>query len=75
VAPVVLEEFRVFVALQGLAYHLDGEHLRVEERLGGSACSQAPEVFDSVVYEAEDGDDESAKIREMTSPTALVLLG
>ncbi len=67
VAPEVLKEFRVFVKPQKLADNLDGEYFRVAERGGGSAPSQAPEFLESVVYEAEDGNDEGAKIHEKTS--------
>jgi len=70
VAPEVLEEFRVFVEPQELTDDLDGEHFRVGERWGGSACSEAPEVHESVVYEAEDGYYEGAKIQEKTSATS-----
>ena len=70
VASEVLEEFRIFVYPQELADELDGEDFRVVERWGGSPFSEAPEVLESVVYEAEDGDDEGAKIQEKTSATS-----
>jgi hypothetical protein len=70
VAPEVLEEFGVFVEPEELTDDLDGEHFRVAERGSGSACSEAPEVHESVVYEAEDGYDEGAKIQEKTSATS-----
>jgi hypothetical protein len=64
VAPEVSEELRVFVEAQELADDLDGENLRVEERRGGSAGSEAAEARDPIVDEAEDGHDEGAKIHE-----------
>jgi hypothetical protein len=64
VAPEVRKEFRVFAYPQELAYDLDGKDFRVAERRSGSACSEAPEVLELVVYEAEDGHDKGAKIHE-----------
>ncbi len=69
VAPEVRKELRILVEPQELADHLDGEDLRVEERRGGSACSEAPEARDPIVYEAEDGDDEGAKIHGKRPPS------
>ena len=64
VAPEVGKELRIFVEPQELTDDLDGEDLRVKERRGGSALSQAPKVSDAVVDEAEDGYDEGVKIHE-----------
>jgi hypothetical protein len=72
VAPEVGKELRIFIESQKLANDLDGEHFRVRERGGGSAPSEAPEVLESVIYEAEDGYDEGAKIhKKKTSATSL----
>ena len=54
-----------------LADELYGKHLRVAQRGGGSTCSEAPEVLDVVVYEAEDGNDEGAKIHNRRPPLRL----
>ena len=72
VAPEVRKEFCVFVEPQELADDLDSEDFRVAEHRGGSACSEVPEVLESVIYEAEDGYDEGA-LRSMkkTSATSL----
>jgi hypothetical protein len=64
VTPEVGKELRLFIESQKLADDLDGDDFRVAERWGGSACSEAPEVSDVVVDEAEDGDDEGVKIHE-----------
>jgi hypothetical protein len=64
VLPEVRKELCILGYPQKLAYDLDGEHFRVAERGGGSACSEAPEVSDTIVYEAEDGYDEGVKIHE-----------
>jgi hypothetical protein len=61
VAPeVVGKELRIFVYPQELTDDLDGgEHFRIPECCwGGPAPSEAPEVSDTVVFEAEDGDDD-----------------
>jgi hypothetical protein len=71
VAAEVGEELRILVEPQELADDLDGEHLGVAQRRGGSAPSEAPEASDTVVYEAEDGHDEGAKIHKKTSATSL----
>ena len=71
VAPEVRKELRVFVYSQELADELDGEHFGVEERRGGSARSQSPEVGDTVVDEAKDGHDEGAKIHESETSFSL----
>jgi hypothetical protein len=64
VAPEVGKELRVLVEPQELAYDLDGQDLRVEERRSRSTLSEASELSDAVVYEAEDAYDEGAKIHE-----------
>ena len=74
VAPEVREEFRIFVESQELTDELDGEHFRVGESWGGSAASDAP-LFETVVDEAEDRDDEGAKTIKRRPPLCLVLLG
>jgi hypothetical protein len=43
---------------------LYGKDLRVRERRGGSACSEASEILETVVYEAEGGYDGGVKIHE-----------
>jgi hypothetical protein len=73
VAPEVRQEFCIFVEAQKLADDLDGEHFRVRERWGRSACSEAPEVSDVVVYEAEDSHDKGAKIHKKTSAMSGVI--
>jgi hypothetical protein len=70
VAPKVRKELCILVYTQELADDLDGEHFRVTERGGGSAPSEMSEVLEPVVYEAEDGNDEGAKIHEKTSTTS-----
>ena len=68
VTPEVREQLRVFVYPQGLADALDREDLRVVERGGRAAPSEASEVLEPVVDEAEDGHDEGAKIHERRPP-------
>jgi hypothetical protein len=68
VAPEVCKELCVFVYSQKLADDLDGEDLRVAQRGGRSAPSEMTEVLEMVVYEAEDGYDEGAKIHERRPP-------
>jgi hypothetical protein len=70
-APEVRKELRVFVEPQELADDLDGKDFGVAERGSGSAPSEAPEVLESVIYEAEDGYDEGAKIHERRPPLRL----
>jgi hypothetical protein len=71
VAPEVRKELRIFVEPQELADDLYGDDLGVKERWGGSALSEAPEILESVVDEAEDGYDEGgAKIHKKTSATS-----
>ena len=70
VTPEVAEELRIFVYPQKLADELDGKDFRVREHGSGSACSEAPEIHESVVDEAEDGYDEGAKIQKKTSSTS-----
>jgi hypothetical protein len=71
VAPEVGKEFCVLVYPQKLAYDLDGEHFGVAQRWGRSATSETSEVLEAVVDEAEDRDDEGAKIHnKKTSVTS-----
>jgi hypothetical protein len=70
VAPEVRKEFCVFVEPQELTDDLDGKDFRVAERRSGTTCSEASEGSDAVVYEAEDGYDEGAKIQQKTSATS-----
>ncbi len=63
-APEVRKELCIFIESQELADDLDGEDFCVEERWGGSTCSEAPEILEAVVDEAEDGYDEGVKIHE-----------
>jgi hypothetical protein len=62
----VLEDSFVGVEAEELPDDFDGEGLRVGELWGGATRSEGS-VFDLVVYEAEDGYDEAAKIHEKTS--------
>jgi hypothetical protein len=72
VASEVRKEFRVFIEPQELTDDLDSEYFAVAESRSGSAYSEAPELSDAVVYEAEDGHDEGAKIhKKKTSTTSL----
>jgi hypothetical protein len=50
-----------------LSDDLDGEHFRVRELGGGTALTDTPS-FEPIVYEAEDADDEGAKIHERRPP-------
>jgi hypothetical protein len=68
VATEVRKELRIFIESQELSDDLDGEDFRVAERWCGSTCSETAEVLDPVVDEAEDGDDEGAKIHERRPP-------
>jgi hypothetical protein len=68
VAAEVGKELRVFVYPQELTDNLDGEHFGVAERGSWSACPETPEFSDTVVDEAEDGNDEGAKIHERRPP-------
>jgi hypothetical protein len=68
VAPEVRKEFGVFVEPEELTDDLDSQYFRVAERGSGSALSEAAEVLESVIYEAEDrDDDEGAKNHKKTS--------
>ena len=69
VAPEVRKELCILVYPQELTDNLDSDDLGVEERGSGSACSEASEVSDTVVYEAEDGYDEGAKIHRKRPPS------
>jgi hypothetical protein len=71
VAPEVSEEFDILVHAEELAHDLDGEDFGVGELWGGAALAQWSPVLNSVVYEAEDGHDEGAKIHKKTSATSL----
>jgi hypothetical protein len=71
VAPEVRKELRVLVYPQELADDLDSEDFGVAERGSGSAPSEAPEVLESVIYEAEYGYDEGAKIHKRRPPLRL----
>jgi len=64
VTPEVVKELRIFAESQELADDLDGDDFRVAECCGGSTCSEAPELSDVVVDEAEDGADEGVKMHE-----------
>ena len=59
----VAVECLVGVYPQELADHFDGEDLGVGE-LGGRAALANAAILEPIVYEAEDGYDESAKIHE-----------
>ena len=53
---------------QELADNLDSENFGVAEcRSGSAARPEAPDVLESVIYEAEDRCDEGAKIHKKTS--------
>ena len=75
VAPEVRKEFFVFVESQELTDDLDGEDLRVAQRWGGSATSETSEVLESIVDEAEDRDDEGAKIHKKKTSVMLGAIG
>jgi hypothetical protein len=64
VTPEVRKELRVFIESEELSDDLDGEDFRVGECRSGSTCSEVPEILEMVVYEAEDSNDEGAKIHE-----------
>src|SRR5215217_41764 len=67
VAPKVRKEFCIFIESQKLANDLDGENFRAAKR-SASTCSDTTEFSDAVVYEAEDADDEGAKIHGRRPP-------
>jgi hypothetical protein len=58
----------VFVGVEAeeLPDDFHGEDLRIGELRGGSTASDAPPL-EPIIDEAEDGDDEGAKIQEKTS--------
>jgi hypothetical protein len=58
----------VGIDAEELSDDLYGRDLRIRELGCGSAASDAP-PFETVVYGAEDGNDEGAKIQEETSVT------
>src|SRR5215207_2104401 len=64
VTPEVGEEVLLGVDAEKLADDLDGQDLRVGKLRVGTALTQLGFSFEPVVNEAEDGDDESAKIHE-----------
>jgi len=72
VAPEVGKELCIFVESQKLANYLDGEHFRVKERGSRPACCEASEILESVVDEAEDEEDEGAKIYKKKTSFTLV---
>jgi hypothetical protein len=67
VLPKVTKDRLVGVDAEELADDLDGEDLRVGEPGGRSALADAASL-ESIVDEAEDGDDEGAKIHERRPP-------
>jgi hypothetical protein len=71
VAPEVGKELRIFIEPQEFANDLDGDDFGVAKRGGGSTLSEAPEVSDAVVDEAEDGYDEGVKIHKRRPPLRL----
>src|SRR5215217_750062 len=73
--PEVRKEFGVFVEPEELTDDLDSQYFRVTERGSESALSEAPEVLESVIYEAEDRDDEGAKIHKKTSAASSGAIG
>ena len=66
--PEVTKDRLVGAQTQELTDDLDGEDFCVGKFGQGSTCSKGP-VLDSVVYEAEDGDDEGAKIHGKRPPS------
>jgi hypothetical protein len=75
VAPEVRKEFCIFIESQELTDDLDGEHFRVAQRGSWSAPSETPEVLESVIYEAEDGYDEGAKIHKKKTSVTFGAIG
>jgi hypothetical protein len=57
----------VGVEAEELAYDLDGEDLGVGKLRDGAALADTPS-FEPIVYQAEDGDNEGAKIHERRPP-------
>ena len=77
VAPEVRKEVCVFVESQELTEDLDGVSTSESQSAWEfwSACSsEAPEILEAVVDEAEDGHDEGAKRSKGRPPLRLVLL-
>ena len=68
VTPEVTKDPLVGVEPQELAYDLDGEDFRVRKLGQRTTCSEGS-VFDPVVDEAEDRDDEGVKIRRKRPPS------
>jgi hypothetical protein len=64
--PEVMKDRLVGVHAEELADDLDREDLGVGKRWGGAALTDTPS-FELIVYQAENGCDEGAKIHEKTS--------
>jgi len=69
VTPEVDEEIFLGVDTEELSYDLDGQDLRVSELRVRTALAQLGFSLEPVVYEAENGDDEDAKIHELRPPS------
>ena len=67
-SPELTKDCLLSVEPQELPYHLDGEDFRVR-KFGQGATRSESSIFDSVVYEAEDGDDEGVKIHGKRPPS------
>ena len=67
VTPEVTKDPLVGVYPQELAYELYGEDFCVRKLGQGTTCSEGS-VFDPVVYETEDSDDEGVKIHSKRPP-------
>ena len=65
--PEVTKDRLVSVHAEKLSDDLDGDSLRVG-KLGGRTALANTAALEPVVYEAEDGDDEGAKIHERRPP-------
>jgi hypothetical protein len=63
----VAVEFLVCVETEKLAYDLDGEDFGVGKLRGGAALTDTPS-FELIVYQAEDGHNEGAKIHGRRPP-------
>jgi hypothetical protein len=68
--PEVAVEALVGIDAQKLAYDLDAQNLGVGKLRGRSALAQPSLLFEPVVYQAEDGNDEGVKIQEKISTTS-----
>jgi len=69
VTPEVDEEIFLGVDTEELSYDLDGQDLRVSELRVRTALAQLGFSLEPIVYEAENGDDEDAKIHELRPPS------